>query len=381
MRPARATSPTPPSSSPTTPTPRPAPGLYGEDVDPLPKRVAVEVELTRKGAARLREAWTRPRHGRWHRTVYYAPPEVAGYLAGQLQRIRPRHPIQVHPLPEVPGHDLPALTLEVPREPSHRSHEPGRGWQATPGQPIPRAARQPAANGLLLVMLLLVWFSPLSIVAWLLGQAVILLQRRWHWWRFALASLACDRRRAGRGRPRGGPAPAHLRAPALLAVRRPPLRLRPPRHPRSPSASSSGTCSPPRCGWPSRSGCWPPRCRCGMPSGPPAGPSGAPSSAAASASTSAPATAGPPGWSPGPATTSSPRPRSGSPWTATSPAGARAAMWSRRRSCGARPWPWSAPPAPARPSPCCASPTWPGCWAARSASPTARAPTPPWSRP
>jgi hypothetical protein len=78
-------------------------GLYGEDVDPLPKRVAVEVELTRKGAARLREAWTRPRHGRWTRTVYYAPLEVAGYLAGQLQRIRPRHPIQVHPLPEVAG--------------------------------------------------------------------------------------------------------------------------------------------------------------------------------------------------------------------------------------------------------------------------------------
>jgi hypothetical protein len=65
--------------------------------------VAVEVELTRKGAARLREAWTRPRHGRWTRTAYYAPPEVAGYLAGQLQRIRPRHPIQVYPLPDVPG--------------------------------------------------------------------------------------------------------------------------------------------------------------------------------------------------------------------------------------------------------------------------------------
>jgi hypothetical protein len=67
---------------------------------------------------------------------------------------------------------------------------PGRGWQATPGQPIPRAAGQPATNGPLLVMLLLVWFSPLSIVAWLVGQAVILLQRRWHWWRFTLAALA-----------------------------------------------------------------------------------------------------------------------------------------------------------------------------------------------
>jgi hypothetical protein len=73
-----------------------------------------------------------------------------------------------------------------------RSNHPAssHGWQATPGQPTPRAARQPAANGLLLVMVLLVWFSPLSIVAWLLGQAVILLQRRWHWWRFSLASLA-----------------------------------------------------------------------------------------------------------------------------------------------------------------------------------------------
>jgi hypothetical protein len=36
-------------------------------------------------------------------------------------------------------------------------------------------------------------------------------------------------------------------------------------------------------------------------------------------------------------------------------------------------------PARARPSPSSASPTWPGCWAARCASSTARAPTPPWS--
>ena len=75
--------------------------------------------------------------------------------------------------------------MTVPTRP-----DSSRGWQATPGQSIPRAARQPAANGLLLVMLVLVWFSPLSIVAWLLGQAVILAQRRWHWWRFTLASLA-----------------------------------------------------------------------------------------------------------------------------------------------------------------------------------------------
>jgi hypothetical protein len=68
--------------------------------------------------------------------------------------------------------------------------EPSHGWQATPGQPIPRAARQPAANGLLLVMLVLFWFSPLSIVTWLISQAVILLQRRWHWWRFAVVALA-----------------------------------------------------------------------------------------------------------------------------------------------------------------------------------------------
>ena len=78
-------------------------GLYGQDVDPLPKRVAVEVELTRKHSARLRESWQRPRHGRWIRTVYYAPPEVAAYLDRQLARIRPRHPIEVQPLPEVPG--------------------------------------------------------------------------------------------------------------------------------------------------------------------------------------------------------------------------------------------------------------------------------------
>jgi len=82
-------------------------GLYGQEVDPLPRRVAVEVELSRKAAARLRESWQRPRHGRWLRTVYYAPPEVASYLDGQLDRIRPKHPIDVRPLPAVPGTTYP----------------------------------------------------------------------------------------------------------------------------------------------------------------------------------------------------------------------------------------------------------------------------------
>jgi len=95
---------------PEVPDARGGSGLYGEDVDPLPRRVAVEVELTRKTAARLRERWTRPRHGRWTQTVYFAPPEVAAYLTGQLERIRPRHPITVRPLPEVPGTTYPRFT-------------------------------------------------------------------------------------------------------------------------------------------------------------------------------------------------------------------------------------------------------------------------------
>jgi hypothetical protein len=45
---------------PDDPAPIAGSGLYGEDVDPLPKRIGVEVELTRKGAARLR----RPGPGR-----------------------------------------------------------------------------------------------------------------------------------------------------------------------------------------------------------------------------------------------------------------------------------------------------------------------------
>jgi hypothetical protein len=146
---------------------------------------------------------------------------------------------------------------------------PGHGWRATPGQPIPRAARQPAANGLLLVMLLLVWFSPLSIVVWLLGQAVILLQRRWHWWRFTLASLVA----IGVVLAVTGPEDAlrrHIFVPQhfwqYVALH---FGFGPP-GPASPSASSSGTWSPPRSGWRCRWGCWPRRCRCGTPSGPPA---------------------------------------------------------------------------------------------------------------
>jgi hypothetical protein len=80
-----------------------ADGLLGDELDRPAPRIAIEVELTRKSGARLRDAWTRPRHRRWQRTVYFAPPEVASYLAGQLERIPSRHRIEIRSLPEVPG--------------------------------------------------------------------------------------------------------------------------------------------------------------------------------------------------------------------------------------------------------------------------------------
>jgi hypothetical protein len=59
-----------------------------------------------------------------------------------------------------------------------------------PWQPTPRAARQPSPSGLGWAVVLLFWFSPLSLGVWLVGQLVILAQKRWHWHRFALAALA-----------------------------------------------------------------------------------------------------------------------------------------------------------------------------------------------
>jgi hypothetical protein len=68
-------------------------------------------------------------------------------------------------------------------------------WTASPGatgawQSTPRAAHQPSPSGLGLAVILLCWFSPLSLAVWLVGQLVILVQKRWHWHRFALAALA-----------------------------------------------------------------------------------------------------------------------------------------------------------------------------------------------
>jgi hypothetical protein len=59
-----------------------------------------------------------------------------------------------------------------------------------PWQPTPRAAHQPSPSGLGLAVILLFWFSPLSLGVWLVGQLVILAQKRWHWHRFALGALA-----------------------------------------------------------------------------------------------------------------------------------------------------------------------------------------------
>jgi len=64
------------------------------------------------------------------------------------------------------------------------------GWHHSLANDNPRAARLPSANGLLLTLAVLFWFSPLTVVAWVVGQALIVRQRRWHWHCFALAALA-----------------------------------------------------------------------------------------------------------------------------------------------------------------------------------------------
>jgi hypothetical protein len=257
---------------------------------------------------------------------------------------------------------------------------PGHGWQATPSQPIPRAARQPAAHGLLLVMLLLVWFSPLSLVAWLLGQAVILLQRRWHWWRFTLASLA------GMG--------------VVLAVTGPEESLRRhifvPQHFWQYVALHFGFGSP---GTEVTVGqflhdlvatqVW-----LAIPLG----------LLAASLSVwNAERAAGGAEWSPFVRRRQRIDQRAHDRRVARLVARPRdhklvapalgialdgdLRSWRQGRYVVPPPqlrgkrWPWSAPPGPARPSPSFAWRTWPGCWAARSASLTARAPIPLWSRP
>jgi hypothetical protein len=54
---------------------------------------------------------------------------------------------------------------------------------------LPRAARLPSVGGLLVAVAALLWFSPLALVCWLVGQLLIARQTRWHWHRFALAAL------------------------------------------------------------------------------------------------------------------------------------------------------------------------------------------------
>jgi hypothetical protein len=61
---------------------------------------------------------------------------------------------------------------------------PSGPWHHTP-----RSAHQPSPSGLGLAVILLCWFSPLSLGVWLTGQLLILVQKRWHWHRFALVAL------------------------------------------------------------------------------------------------------------------------------------------------------------------------------------------------
>lgn len=54
----------------------------------------------------------------------------------------------------------------------------------------PRAARQPTARALLVAIAAVLWFSPLALLAWLLGQLLIARQTRWHWHHVALGAVA-----------------------------------------------------------------------------------------------------------------------------------------------------------------------------------------------
>jgi hypothetical protein len=63
-------------------------------------------------------------------------------------------------------------------------------YRQGPGPLVPRAARQTDGCLLLVAAVVLFWFSPLTLVTWVVGQLMILRQRRWHWHRFTLAALA-----------------------------------------------------------------------------------------------------------------------------------------------------------------------------------------------
>jgi hypothetical protein len=248
-------------------------------------------------------------------------------------------------------------------------------WQSTP-----RAAHQPSPSGLGLAVILLCWFSPLSLAVWLVGQLLILVQKRWHWHRFALAALAY--------------------LVYVLAVIGPEQALRrhfyvhthfwqyvalllgfgPPGATLSIGQLAHDVVM---------TQLW-----LGVPVG---------LLAAALAVYFAEHAAGNAEWSPlvrrrqlvdqrardrktakllaKPRDHKLSMPALGIALDGDLPSWVQAATSSHPYTCAARRWRSSVRLVPARPSPPCAWPTSPGCWAARSASPTARAPTPPWSPP
>jgi hypothetical protein len=78
-------------------------GTYGEELARPAPRIGVEVELFRKSGLRVREGLTRARNGRYLRTIYYAPPEVASFLEGQIAQANSPYAAEVRPLPQVDG--------------------------------------------------------------------------------------------------------------------------------------------------------------------------------------------------------------------------------------------------------------------------------------
>src|SRR4029453_11601842 len=144
---------------------------------------------------------------RAHRGRGRADPQAPRGAAGAVDQARPLGVDRL--LRPTPGRRLPRAAAGPHPAPPADPHPPaarGRGYQLRGGTvsprnippaasfrgaswQVPRAPRHPHVGGLLVAVVALLWFSPLALVCWLLGQVIVSRQTRWHWHRIALAAL------------------------------------------------------------------------------------------------------------------------------------------------------------------------------------------------